>query len=433
MALSVTQSMNMSFLNSLLPKQETSDPGLRQPVTITSITASLRDSFDRQISSSLRVKALTLQGSFSSDSILVFSSGGKQHSFGTYNLSRESSILQISAAARQGTANGGNAAAGAAVDAGWSVGVNAGEEEAVDPNDQRSVNRDQARQIKDQLKLSGGVDWGVDSLGEDLAVFGLDFTAMNGDPEELKQTIRAKAQEMVDELDRNAANDSDYDARRRVVSGACARLLNGLGSAGGGSAAAAGASAAGKSVTVGGASVDAGFIISVGNVLADPLVLDLAGDGLNLKGADKGVQFDMDGDGEKTTMGFIQGDDALLFVDSRGDGLVHDATQLFGNNDGYANGFEKLRAYDDNADGVIDAQDAVYDSLRVWVEKTVDGVSEEGETMSLREAGVASINVGYENVREDDGTGNLVGQKGSFTRDDGTAGLAADVWFQELR
>ncbi len=130
-------------------------------------------------------------------------------------------------------------------------------------------------------------------------------------------------------------------------------------------------------------------------------------------------------------MGFIQGDDAFLFVDEYGDGMVHDGRQLFGNTDGHANGFEKLASYDDNADGVIDENDAIWDQLRVWVEKTEDGVSGADETMSLSEAGITSINVGYQNVREDDGKGNLIGQVGEFTRSDGSSGLAADVWLQE--
>ena len=49
----------------------------------------------------------------------------------------------------------------------------------------------------------------------------------------------------------------------------------------------------------------------------------------------------------------------------------------------------------------------------------------------MSEAGITSINVGYQNVREDDGKGNLIGQVGEFTRSDGSSGLAADVWLQE--
>ncbi len=73
---------------------------------------------------------------------------------------------------------------------------------------------------------------------------------------------------------------------------------------------------------------------------------------------------------------------------------------------------------------------AIFEQLRLWVEKNENGACEEGETTSLREAGVKSIDLGYKNVREDDGKGNLIGQTGSFTRTDGSQGLAADVWLQ---
>jgi hypothetical protein len=416
--------MNMSFLTTMMPKQAEG----KKPETITNIFSVMSDSFTPMAISSPMARGYRIQ---------TFPQGGG--SLMTYSpTTRQSSFGETFGTLSGPDANGKQLIADTSVGSSFTVTTGGGDAaapatEPEAPSEQHAINREQAKAIKDQLKLSGGVDWGVDSLGEDLAVFGLDFTAMNGDREELLQTIRTKAQEMVGELDKNADSLDDYDAQRRVVSGAYARLQNGLASAGGGAAAAAGASASGKRVSVDGVDIDAGFVISVGNVLADPLVLDLKGDGLNLKGADEGVNFDMDGDGEATAMGFIKGDDALLFVDTHGDGLVHDGRQLFGNTDGHANGFEKLRTYDDNADGVIDERDAIYDQLRVWVEKTEDGVSEEGETMSLRDAGVASINVGYENVREDDGTGNLIGQTGGFTRDDGTEGLAADVWFQELR
>ncbi len=299
---------------------------------------------------------------------------------------------------------------------------------------QLEKNMNQASQVAKQLGTEGGA-WGVESLAQDLAVFGLDLTAMNEDPQNLAQTIRDKSVELLANLDKNfSGTQSELEAAKRQITGASSRLVHGLSGSGGATAVAASASVSGKvTVTVDGVEVNASAIVAVGNVIVDPLVLDLKGDGINLKGHEEGVEFDMNGDGQKTNMGFIQGDDAFLFVDEYGDGVVRDGRQLFGNTDGYANGFEKLAAYDDNGDGVIDENDAIWDKLRVWVETTEDGICEAGETMSLSEAGVTSINVGYQNVREDDGKGNLIGQVGSFTRADGTEGTAADVWLQEGR
>ena len=47
----------------------------------------------------------------------------------------------------------------------------------------------------------------------------------------------------------------------------------------------------------------------------DPLVLNLAGDGISLTGVEAGVLFDINGDGRQERTSFIRGDDAFLAVD----------------------------------------------------------------------------------------------------------------------
>lgn len=159
----------------------------------------------------------------------------------------------------------------------------------------------------------------------------------------------------------------------------------------------------------------------------DPLILDIAGDGINLRGAGEGVLFDITGDGTAEQTGFIQGDDALLYLDADGNGLADNGNELFGDQQGDANGFAKLARQDDNADGVIDAQDAVYNQLRVWQDRNGDGACQQEETATLEELGVQSIGVNYGEGSGDDGKGNRLAQAGSFTRADGTQGLAADA------
>lgn len=304
--------------------------------------------------------------------------------------------------------------------------------------DQRETNLKQAASIAAQLNLGDGGAWGINSLAEDLAVFGMDMTALSEDPYGLADKIRDKSKEMLADLEkRYAGTETEFIKERNRITGASARLVNGLEGSGvmiGASASLSGSfSSTRVDVNIGGTRIDANAVIAISNVIVDPLVLDLNGDGIDLKSAEEGVAFDMNGDGQQTQMGFIRGDDALLFVDTHGDGVVHDGRQLFGNTQGHANGFEMLAAHDENGDGVIDENDAIYDQLRLWVEKNEDGVCESDETMSLREAGIKSINLGYQDVREDDGKGNLIGQTGSFTRDDGSSGYAADVWLQEKK
>ncbi len=297
--------------------------------------------------------------------------------------------------------------------------------EVANPGDKQTQdNLAQAAQIKRQMGIQAS-DQSLESLAQDLAVFGMDFSVFEDDnPEALVERIQERTLEMLDKF----AAEGGSVAERNRITGASARLVNGIQSS-------AGAFFRVDSTVeadVGGTSINGDAAYSVASVVVDPLVLDLAGDGINLSSAEEGVAFDMDGDGEKTQMGFIQGDDALLFLDENGDGVATDGRELFGNTDGHANGFEKLASYDDNGDGVINRDDKVWDSLRVWVEKTADGVNTEDETMTLDEAGIESINVAYDNVREDDGTGNLIGQTGEFKRTDGTKGRAADAWLRQL-
>lgn len=304
----------------------------------------------------------------------------------------------------------------------------------MDPNSQLAKNLKQAEKVISQFNLTTEA-WGIESLARDLAVFDMDLTVLKDDPQKVIEAVRDKSMTLLEDIDKRANEPGfDYEKKRREITGASSRLVSGLNGA---AAAAARASvsqggSANKSVVIDGVIIDVTVIIEAGNIIVDPIVFDLNGDGLNLKGANEGVDFDMNGDGNTSQMGFIRGDDALLFLDTHGDGVVHDGSQLFGNQGGYANGFEMLRAYDSNGDGIIDENDEIFDQLRLWVEKSEDGVCEAWETMSLREAGITSINLGYSNVREDDGKGNLVGQVGSFTRTDGSSGTAADVWFHEL-
>ncbi|MCD8352099.1 MAG: hypothetical protein LUC93_15945 [Planctomycetaceae bacterium] len=167
--------------------------------------------------------------------------------------------------------------------------------------------------------------------------------------------------------------------------------------------------------------------------LSDPLVFDLGGEGINLTSADDGVYFDIKGDGSPVQTAFIQGNNAFLYLDENGNGVADDANELFGDQGGHANGFEKLRQYDDNGDGVIDENDAVYSQLRLWRDLNGDGVNQTDESLTLAEAGIKSIDLNYNKDYELDQHGNVIGEKSSFTRTDGSQGLVADVWLKSKK
>ena len=172
-------------------------------------------------------------------------------------------------------------------------------------------------------------------------------------------------------------------------------------------------------------SVDVLRIDSVSPKQQDPLVLDLAGDGVNLRPVEDGVRFDINSDGSAEQTGFVQGDDALLVWDRDADGQVT-GTDLMGDQHGAHNGFEELRQYDDNADGRITSADSVWRGLRAYRELNGDGLAQTGELQTMEQAGVAEIGLDYQSVNETSG-GQRITEAGTFVRADGTTGRAVDA------
>ena len=126
-----------------------------------------------------------------------------------------------------------------------------------------------------------------------------------------------------------------------------------------------------------------------------PIVLDLDGDNvINIvSDADSQVGLDWDDTGFVAQTGWIGGGEGFLTLDRNLNGQVDSGRELFSNglvsND--ARGVRSLNWVDANADGVIDSRDPVFAALRVWQDANQDGVQNEGETRSLGELGISSL------------------------------------------
>jgi hypothetical protein len=94
----------------------------------------------------------------------------------------------------------------------------------------------------------------------------------------------------------------------------------------------------------------------------DPLVVDFDGRAAQL--TDAKFAFDLDSDGKKENVSFVEQGSGFLVLDKAGTGTVADGRQLFGPATG--DGFSELAANDSDGNGWIDAQDAVYKDLRIW-------------------------------------------------------------------
>jgi len=174
----------------------------------------------------------------------------------------------------------------------------------------------------------------------------------------------------------------------------------------------------------------------------DPLVLDLDGDGIQTSGADDPVWFDVDGDGKREHVTWTKSAtrDGFLYLDLNHHNRVDDGSELFGVGtvmpDGTMakDGFEALALYDlpqygGNGDGIIDAQDEVWNHLRVWMDSNHDGVCDPGETGPIHEYGVEEIPLGAVIARSKDPAGNTHVLQGVYMRRVTKNGRSSKVQF----
>ena len=158
---------------------------------------------------------------------------------------------------------------------------------------------------------------------------------------------------------------------------------------------------------------------------SDPVTFDLNNNGIELTSHTNGARFDIVGNGKPATTAFVTGGDAFLALDRNGNGRIDNGLELFGDQRGAANGFEELRKLDSNRDGVIDPNDKDYGRLLLFRDNG-NGVTEQGELISLKDAGIAAIQLGYRNVNEVASGGNRIAQSAAFRRFDGSYGRVAD-------
>lgn len=161
------------------------------------------------------------------------------------------------------------------------------------------------------------------------------------------------------------------------------------------------------------------------NTYVDPLLLDLSGDGVHMTDIRDGVLFDMDHSGTLRRSGWADSKTGMLVIDD-GSGQITNVSQMFSEYYGgkagtgggagetpFSDGFAALTSEDDNRDGVINAHDAIWSKLRVWVDGSHDAKTDAGELKTLSELGITQINLRATDKKETR-EGNRVIASGTF-------------------
>lgn len=159
-------------------------------------------------------------------------------------------------------------------------------------------------------------------------------------------------------------------------------------------------------------------------VKIDPLVINFNAPAARL--TDTKFSFDIDVDGKADQIFFLNPGSGFLSLDLNQDGKINDGSELFGPQSG--NGFNDLAEYDQDKNGWIDENDAVFDRLRIWSKDEYGN----DYLFALGQKGIGAIYLGSASTEFSlNGSGNrqngALQRTGVFLRENGSAGTVQHV------
>jgi hypothetical protein len=171
-----------------------------------------------------------------------------------------------------------------------------------------------------------------------------------------------------------------------------------------------------------------------------PVLISLDEGRLEMTDLVGGVRFDIDRDGSPEHNSWPANSSAWAFIalDRNRNGRIDNGSELFGNytmqflDDTPPNGYRALAAYDrsvtgGNGDGLLDARDAIFPSLLLWIDANHDGLSQPEELTPLAQR-VDAIGLGYRESRARDRYGNQFRYRGKVWLVGGQISRSVDVF-----
>ncbi|OHC62645.1 MAG: hypothetical protein A2045_14815 [Rhodocyclales bacterium GWA2_65_20] len=159
-------------------------------------------------------------------------------------------------------------------------------------------------------------------------------------------------------------------------------------------------------------------------VRKDPLVINFNGVAAQL--SNRHFRFDLDADGKAEDVPLLGNGSGFLALDLNNNGKIDSGAELFGPASG--SGFADLAKYDQDGNGWIDENDAIFKQLLVWTPAAKDG----GSLSSLKDRNVGALFLGHTATAfELRGQGNqnlgAVRDSGIYLTESGQAGSLQEI------
>lgn len=156
----------------------------------------------------------------------------------------------------------------------------------------------------------------------------------------------------------------------------------------------------------------------------DPLMINFNGSAAQL--TDAKFSFDINSDGNAEQISFAGANSGFIALDKNNDGTINNGSELFGTKSG--NGFLDLSVYDQDHNGWIDENDAVFTLLKVWSKDSQGNDSLTG----LKENGVGALYLGattspFELKTSSNSSLGTIRSSGLYLNENGSAGTLQQV------